>query len=47
MFKKRIRELRKEYNLTQQELADKIGVNRATIAGYETKRYGTWVRHIK
>ncbi|OCL26285.1 transcriptional regulator [Orenia metallireducens] len=37
MFKKRIRQLRKEFKLTQQELADKIGVNRATIAGYETK----------
>ncbi|WP_018249756.1 helix-turn-helix domain-containing protein [Orenia marismortui] len=37
MFKKRIRQLRKENKLTQQQLADKIGVGRATIAGYETK----------
>ncbi|PRX18098.1 transcriptional regulator with XRE-family HTH domain [Orenia metallireducens] len=37
MFKKRIRQLRKEHKLTQQQLADKIGVGRATIAGYETK----------
>ncbi|WP_035571563.1 helix-turn-helix domain-containing protein [Halonatronum saccharophilum] len=37
MFKERIRKLRKENKLTQQQLADKIGVGRATIAGYETK----------
>lgn len=31
----RIKELRKELNLTQQEFADKIGTSRNNIAGYE------------
>jgi len=37
MFGKRLRKLRKEQNLTQKQIADKLGVNRATVAGYETK----------
>ena len=37
MLGKRLKQLRNEYNITQQELADKLGINRATIAGYETK----------
>lgn len=36
-FSERIRKLRKENNLTQKELAENIGVDRATVAGYETK----------
>lgn len=31
-----IKELRKQLNLTQQELADKIGVDRVTVARWET-----------
>ncbi|MTI61980.1 MAG: helix-turn-helix domain-containing protein [Firmicutes bacterium] len=37
MLGKRLKILRNEYSMTQQDLADKIGINRATIAGYETK----------
>lgn len=33
----RIRELRKAQNLSQQELAAKIGVDRSTIAKWETE----------
>lgn len=36
-FAKRLKKLRKEAELTQKELANKIGVSRATVAGYETK----------
>jgi transcriptional regulator with XRE-family HTH domain len=32
----RIKDLRKEFNLTQQELAAKIGVSRSTVAMWET-----------
>ena len=32
----RIKEIRKYYNLTQQEFADKLGTARNNIAGYET-----------
>ena len=32
----RIRELRKELHLTQQEFADRLGIPRNNIAGYET-----------
>lgn len=32
----RIKEIRKSLNMTQQEFADKIGVSRNNIAGYET-----------
>lgn len=37
MLGNRLKKLRNEYKLTQQKLADKLGINRATIAGYETK----------
>lgn len=37
-FKDRLKELRKDYSITQQELADKIGIVRTAIANYETGR---------
>ncbi len=37
MFGKRLKELREERNMTQQQLADVLQVGRPTIAGYETK----------
>lgn len=37
MFGEKLKEIREESKMTQKQLADKIGVNRATIAGYETK----------
>lgn len=37
-FKDRLKELRKEYSFTQQELANKIGIVRTAIANYETGR---------
>ncbi|NLJ83907.1 MAG: helix-turn-helix transcriptional regulator [Halanaerobiaceae bacterium] len=37
MLSERLKQLRKEQNITQQELAEKLGFNRATISGYETK----------
>lgn len=37
-MKVRIKKIRKALNLTQQEFADKIGVGRNNIAGYETGR---------
>lgn len=37
-FANRLKQLRKEYNLTQEELAQKISKTRSTIAGYETER---------
>ena len=36
MLNSRIKELRKNLNLTQQEFANRLGVNRNNIAGYET-----------
>ncbi|MDD4569497.1 MAG: helix-turn-helix transcriptional regulator [Tepidanaerobacteraceae bacterium] len=36
-FGERLKYLRNKQSLTQEELADKTGVHRATIAGYETK----------
>ena len=33
-----LKKIRKENNKTQQELADFLGVNRSSIAGYETKK---------
>lgn len=35
MFAQRLKELRKSYDLTQTELAEKIGKAKSTIAGYE------------
>lgn len=37
MLGKRLKELRNNNRMTQQKLADQLGINRATIAGYETK----------
>lgn len=37
IFGKRLKKIRKEAGITQKELADKIGVSRTTIAGYETE----------
>lgn len=34
-MKDRIRQLRKEAGMTQQEVADRLGVNHVTISGYE------------
>ena len=34
----RIKDLRKEFNLTQQDLADKIGVSSAAVSKWETDR---------
>lgn len=36
-FLQRLCKLRKENNLTQKELTKHMGIDRATIAGYETK----------
>lgn len=35
VFSERLKELRKEQNLTQQELADKLGINRCNITNWE------------
>lgn len=35
---KKIKTLRKQKKITQQELADKVGLNRATISNYEVGR---------
>ncbi|MCF2569505.1 helix-turn-helix transcriptional regulator [Mediterraneibacter glycyrrhizinilyticus] len=35
-MKDRIKKLRKELDLTQQEFADKLGIKRNTVASYET-----------
>lgn len=37
-FAERLRTLRKDLNLTQEELAQKLNRTRSTIAGYETER---------
>ena len=37
-FKYRLKELRKNYNMTQEELANKLGIVRTAIANYETGR---------
>ena len=37
-FAQRLKDLRNFHRYTQSELADIIGVCRATVAGYETKR---------
>ena len=37
-MKERIKKIRKELDLTQQEFAEKIGIKRNTIANYETGR---------
>lgn len=37
-FKNRLKELRKEFEMTQQDLANKIGIVRTAITNYETGR---------
>lgn len=37
-FAQRLKQLRKQSNLTQEEFATKISKTRSTIAGYETER---------
>ena len=37
-FSERLKELRKRNNLTQQELADKVGTNRVNVTRWETGR---------
>ena len=37
IFGDRLKQLRLKHNVTQQQLADYLGVNRTSIAGYETK----------
>ena len=37
VFGERLKQLRAKHNVTQQQLADYLGVNRTSIAGYETK----------
>ena len=36
IFSERLKELRKKNNLTQQELADKVGTNRVNVTKWET-----------
>ena len=38
-FKSRIKELRARYDLTQEELASKVGVRRETIGHIENNKY--------
>lgn len=38
-MKKTLKELRKEHHLTQQQLADELGVNIRTIQTWENKEY--------
>lgn len=37
-FKDRLKELRKNYNMTQEELANRLGIVRTAITNYETGR---------
>ncbi len=39
ILKNKLKELRKEKNLSQQELADMVGVSRNTISSLETGQY--------
>lgn len=38
-MKNRLRVFRAEHNLTQEELADRVGVSRQTINAVETEKY--------
>lgn len=37
-FAQRLKYLRKDLNLTQEDLAEKLSISRSTVAGYETER---------
>ena len=39
ILKNRLKEIRKEKNISQQELADMVGVSRNTISSLETGQY--------
>ena len=39
VLKNRLKEIRKEKNISQQELADMVGVSRNTISSLETGQY--------
>lgn len=39
MFNQRVKELRKARNLTQQELANLVGVTKMTVSGWERGNY--------
>ena len=39
VLKNKLREVRKEKNISQQELADMVGVSRNTISSLETGKY--------
>ncbi|MDQ8759103.1 helix-turn-helix transcriptional regulator [Streptococcus ruminantium] len=41
IFSDRLKDLRKKNQLTQQELADKVGNNRFNITKWETKKSST------
>ena len=43
-MKNRIKELRLKYNLTQEELSDKVGVRRETIVFLEQGKYNPSLR---
>ncbi len=38
MFSERLKRLRKERGLTQDDLAEELGVSRSSVSGYETNR---------
>lgn len=38
-MKNRLRELRKEYDMTQEQLSEKVGVSRQSIVAIETGKY--------
>ena len=39
ILKNKLKEIRKEKNISQQELADRVGVSRNTISSLETGQY--------
>jgi len=46
-FGKRLKKLRKESKLTQQELADKLNIKRSTLAGYESGKQPSYETLVK
>lgn len=46
-FAKELRKQRKEHSLTQQQLADKLGIARETISHYETGKMFPSVHMLK